>query len=76
MDAAQRLMRLQQVLDPRPQFPVITAGLVQETRPLVGRLLNRGQEDRSRLIDIKSHGSLAGMNACEIVQGWGPGLAS
>jgi hypothetical protein len=59
VDAAQRLMRLQQVLNLSPQFPVFAAGTVQEGRPQVRSLLDCGQEDRSGLIDMIIHGNLA-----------------
>src|SRR5262249_12645305 len=63
VDAAQRLMRLQEVIDSSPQFSVVVAGGVEEGPPLKRIFRDRGQEDRSGSIDINRHGNLAAMNA-------------
>src|SRR5262249_20351946 len=69
VDAAQRLMRLHQLVDPSPQLRIVAAGSVQEFRQICPAPRDCGQEDRSRLIDINSHGKLAEMNTSEQVQG-------
>src|SRR5262249_41273635 len=60
MNAAQRLMRVQEALDPCPPVSVAAAGLVQERGPLVGRALQGSEKKRPGLVFDGGHGVLPG----------------
>jgi hypothetical protein len=60
MNAAQRLVGVQELIDARPQVGVVPAGLVQESRPLVDGTLEGSEENRSGLVFDCGHGNIPG----------------
>src|SRR5713101_1346018 len=66
MNAAQRLVGVQELIDPCPQFGVVAAGFVQKRGPLVGRALQGSEEKRSGLVFDHDHGILTGVSPLSI----------
>jgi hypothetical protein len=62
MNAAHRLVGVQELLNPCAQLSVVTSGLVQESGPLVGRTLQGSEEEQSGLVFDHAHGILTGIS--------------